>query len=377
MFVDKATITVKAGDGGNGCCSFHREKFVPRGGPDGGDGGAGGNVILEATNSEQSLQALVYNRHYQAQNGPGGKGSNLHGRKAPDITLKVPVGTVVTDRSTGEVIADMDEAGRQIVVARGGRGGRGNPRFATQTNRAPREWEPGEPGEEREIGLELKTIADVGLVGYPNAGKSTLLRAVSAARPKVAPYPFTTLHPVVGVIEYPDYSRITMADIPGLIEGAHDNVGLGHAFLKHIERTTVLAYVLDMGGVDGRTPWDDLAHLRGTRALYEGAVEARDHHRGEQDGPAGRGGESRAPAFRAFARAFRNHSGLRGGRRTRQLQGDDPQSRRSPPEIPVRFLTGRPLRFPAAHFSCFTGKRRWIFPAAPAILSGKRRRIIP
>ena len=268
MFVDKATITVKAGDGGNGCCSFHREKFVPRGGPDGGDGGAGGNVILEATNSEQSLQALVYNRHYQAQNGPGGKGSNLHGRKAPDITLKVPVGTVVTDRSTGEVIADMDEAGRQIVVARGGRGGRGNPRFATQTNRAPREWEPGEPGEEREIGLELKTIADVGLVGYPNAGKSTLLRAVSAARPKVAPYPFTTLHPVVGVIEYPDYSRITMADIPGLIEGAHDNVGLGHAFLKHIERTTVLAYVLDMGGVDGRTPWDDLAHLREELELY-------------------------------------------------------------------------------------------------------------
>ncbi len=268
MFVDKATITVKAGDGGNGCCSFHREKFVPRGGPDGGDGGAGGNVILEATNSEQSLQSLVYNRHYQAANGPGGRGSNMHGRKAPDILLKVPVGTVVTDRQTGELIADMNEPGRQIVVARGGRGGRGNPRFVTVTNRAPREWEPGEPGEEREIVLELKTIADVGLVGYPNAGKSTLLRAVSAARPKVAPYPFTTLHPVVGVIEYPDFTRITMADIPGLIEGAHENVGLGHAFLKHIERTTLLAYVLDMGGVDGRTPWDDLAHLRRELELY-------------------------------------------------------------------------------------------------------------
>ena len=175
---------------------------------------------------------------------------------------------LVTDRTTGELIADMEENGKQVTVAVGGRGGRGNPRFATNTNRAPREWEPGEPGEERELNLELKTIADVGLVGYPNAGKSTLLRAVSAARPKVAPYPFTTLHPVVGVIEYPDYSRLTVADIPGLIEGAHDNVGLGHAFLKHIERTVVLAYVLDMGGVDGRLPWDDLAHLREELELY-------------------------------------------------------------------------------------------------------------
>lgn len=268
MFVDKATITVKAGDGGNGCCSFHREKFVPRGGPDGGDGGAGGNVILEAVNSEQSLVSLIYNRHYQARNGEQGKGSNMHGRKAPDIILKVPVGTVVTDRTSGELIADMEENGKQVTVAVGGRGGRGNPRFATNTNRAPREWEPGEPGEARELNLELKTIADVGLVGYPNAGKSTLLRAVSAARPKVAPYPFTTLHPVVGVIEYPDYSRLTVADIPGLIEGAHDNVGLGHAFLKHIERTVVLAYVLDMGSVDGRLPWDDLAHLREELELY-------------------------------------------------------------------------------------------------------------
>ncbi len=268
MFVDKATITVKAGDGGNGCCSFHREKFVPRGGPDGGDGGAGGNVILEATDSEQSLVALIYNRHYQAQNGPGGKGSNMHGRKAPDITLKVPVGTIVTDRNSGELIADMDVPGMSIVIARGGRGGRGNPRFATQTNRAPREWEPGQPGEHREIDLELKTIADVGLVGYPNAGKSTLLRAVSAARPKVAPYPFTTLHPVVGVIEYPDFARVTVADIPGLIDGAHENVGLGHAFLKHIERTVVLAFVLDMAGIDGRLPWDDLRHLRDELELY-------------------------------------------------------------------------------------------------------------
>lgn len=268
MFVDKATITVKGGDGGNGCCSFHREKFIPRGGPDGGDGGSGGNVILEAAESEQSLAALIYNRRYAARNGPPGKGANMHGRKAPDVILKVPVGTVVTDSRTGEAVADMDVSGKQVIVARGGRGGRGNPRFATSTNRAPREWEPGEPGEERELFLELKTIADVGLVGYPNAGKSTLIRALSAARPKVAPYPFTTLHPVVGVIEYPDYGRLTVADIPGLIDGAHDNVGLGHSFLRHIERTVVLAFVLDMAGCDGRVPWEDLRHLRDELELY-------------------------------------------------------------------------------------------------------------
>ena len=268
MFVDKATITVKGGDGGNGCCSFHREKFIPRGGPDGGDGGGGGNVILEAAESEQSLAALIYNRRYAARNGPPGKGANMHGRKAPDVILKVPVGTVVTDSRTGEAVADMDVSGKQVIVARGGWGGRGNPRFATSTNRAPREWEPGEPGEERELFLELKTIADVGLVGYPNAGKSTLIRALSAARPKVAPYPFTTLHPVVGVIEYPDYGRLTVADIPGLIDGAHDNVGLGHSFLRHIERTVVLAFVLDMAGCDGRVPWEDLRHLRDELELY-------------------------------------------------------------------------------------------------------------
>ena len=174
----------------------------------------------------------------------------------------------MTDSRTGEAVADMDVSGKQVIVARGGRGGRGNPRFATSTNRAPREWEPGEPGEERELFLELKTIADVGLVGYPNAGKSTLIRALSAARPKVAPYPFTTLHPVVGVIEYPDYGRLTVADIPGLIDGAHDNVGLGHSFLRHIERTVVLAFVLDMAGCDGRVPWEDLRHLRDELELY-------------------------------------------------------------------------------------------------------------
>ncbi len=268
MFTDKASISVRAGRGGNGCCSFHREKFVPRGGPDGGDGGDGGDVILEAVSGEQSLAALTYNRHYQAPDGPGGRGANMHGRKASDIILKVPVGTVVRDRDTGEVLADLDACGIRVTVAKGGRGGRGNPRFATSTNRVPHEWEPGAPGEERNLELELKTIADVGLVGYPNAGKSTLLSAVSQARPKIAPYPFTTLHPMVGVIEYPDYARITVADIPGLIDGAHDNVGLGHSFLRHIERTVVLAYVLDMAGTDNRLPWDDLEHLRSELELY-------------------------------------------------------------------------------------------------------------
>ncbi|MBQ4106599.1 MAG: GTPase ObgE [Lentisphaeria bacterium] len=268
MFVDKATITVKGGDGGNGCCSFRREKFVPRGGPDGGDGGGGGHVIMEATTGQQSLVDLVYNRHYAAPRGPNGKGKGLHGRKASDIVLKVPVGTVVKDCGTGEIVVDLAADGDRFIVARGGRGGRGNARFLSNFNRAPREHEEGEPGEQRELFLELKTIADVGLVGYPNAGKSTLLRALSAARPKVAPYPFTTLHPMVGVVEYEDFGRLTIADIPGLIDGAHANVGLGHAFLKHIERTHVLVYVLDMAGMDGRTPWDDFRHLQNELELY-------------------------------------------------------------------------------------------------------------
>ncbi len=268
MFVDKAKITVKGGDGGNGCCSFRREKFVPKGGPDGGDGGNGGNVILEASASEQSLIDLLYDRNYAADRGPHGKGKDLHGRRADDIVLKVPVGTVVMDVDTKEVLGDMNEIGVRLVVAKGGKGGRGNARFASSTNRAPRQCEAGEEGEERELILELKTIADVGLVGYPNAGKSTLLRAVSQARPKVAPYPFTTLQPVVGVVELPDYGRLTMADIPGLIDGAHANVGLGHAFLKHIERTHVLLFVLDMAGVDGRTPYEDFRHLQQELELY-------------------------------------------------------------------------------------------------------------
>lgn len=270
MFVDKVTIRVKAGDGGNGCCSFRREKFIPKGGPDGGDGGDGGSVYLEASTGEQSLVSLVYQTRYRAQNGPGGRGAGMHGRNADDVTIKVPVGTVVTDTAAGEVIGDLDAPGVRLLVAKGGRGGRGNARFASSTNRVPRYAEPGTDGEEKELFLELKTIADGGLVGYPNAGKSTLLGALSSARPKVAPYPFTTLHPVVGVVEfdYPDFSRLTLADIPGLIDGAHDNVGLGHSFLKHIERTKVLIYVLDMAGTDGRDPIEDFRHLRNELELY-------------------------------------------------------------------------------------------------------------
>ena len=261
-------ITVRGGDGGNGCCSFRREKFVPKGGPDGGDGGAGGSIYIESTSSEQSLVALVYQSHFRGANGPGGKGAGCHGRNADPVIVKVPVGTVITDAESGEFIADLDAPGMRVMVAKGGRGGRGNARFASSTNRVPRYCEEGKPGEERACQLELKTIADVGLVGFPNAGKSTLLGAVSAAKPKVASYPFTTLNPVVGVVEYPDYQRILVADIPGLIEGAHDNVGLGHAFLRHIERTSVLCYVLDMGGVDGRDPLDDLDALKNELELY-------------------------------------------------------------------------------------------------------------
>lgn len=268
MFVDKATIMVKGGDGGDGCCSFRREKYVPKGGPDGGDGGGGGSVILHSCTGEQSLVAFVYNRHYVGERGPHGKGKTLHGRRRDNIVLEVPTGTVVTDADTGELIVDLDQPDMDFVVAKGGEGGRGNARFATSRNRAPRKCEAGWPGEERRITLELKTMADIGLVGFPNAGKSTLLGKISSAHPKVAPYPFTTLHPVVGVVELPDFKRLTVADIPGLIDGAHDNIGLGHAFLKHIERTHVLAFILDTAGVDGRLPWEDFRHLQDELELY-------------------------------------------------------------------------------------------------------------
>ena len=275
MFVDQARIFVRGGDGGNGCCSFRREKYMPKGGPDGGDGGNGGSVWIEASSDEQSLAPYMYQTSFRAANGIGGKGSDCHGRNAEDIVLKVPAGTLVTDQETGELIADLATPGQRVLTAAGGRGGRGNARFLSNFNRAPRQCEEGRPGEEKRLKLELKTISDVGLVGFPNAGKSTLLGAVSAARPKVASYPFTTLNPVVGVVEYPDYSRILIADIPGLIEGAHDNVGLGHAFLKHIERTDILAFVLDMAGTDGRSPLDDLDCLKNELELYMSGLSSR------------------------------------------------------------------------------------------------------
>ncbi|MBN1864105.1 MAG: GTPase ObgE, partial [Victivallales bacterium] len=244
------------------------------GGPDGGDGGDGGDVVLRGAAGEQSLVRYRFTQHFSCKHGVHGKGKDLHGRRSPDLVLEVPVGTIVRGID-GALLGDIDADGKELVVALGGRGGRGNPRFATNNNRVPMETENGLPGEEVKIELELKTIADVGLVGFPNAGKSTLLSAISAARPKVAPYPFTTLHPVVGVVELPGYKRFTVADVPGLIDGAHDNVGLGHSFLRHIERTRILVYVLDMAGVDGRTPFEDYESLKKELDLYMSGLSKR------------------------------------------------------------------------------------------------------
>ncbi|MDT8391012.1 MAG: GTPase ObgE [Lentisphaeria bacterium] len=268
MFVDRVNIKIRGGDGGHGSISFRREKYIPKGGPDGGDGGNGGSVIFVATAGEQSLVDLYYMNHYEAKNGVPGMGKNRHGHNGADKVVNVPVGTVFYDLKTGEVVADLTEDGQEWVGAKGGSGGHGNRRFISSKNRAPRIAGEGYPGEERELRLELKTIADVGLVGYPNAGKSTFLSAVSDAHPKTAPYPFTTRHPNVGVVEFDDYTRMTIADIPGLIDGAHNNVGLGHDFLRHIERCRMLLYVLDTAGVDTRNPADDLDHLKKELELY-------------------------------------------------------------------------------------------------------------
>ena len=268
MFVDRAEITVKAGNGGNGCCSFRREAFVPKGGPNGGDGGDGGDVVFVASTGELTLSDFVFNRHFSAENGGDGRSKDMHGRRGQNLVIKVPLGTIIRNKETGDVRADIDEAGAEVVIAKGGRGGRGNARFATPSNRAPREHEPGEQTEPLELGLELKLIADVALVGYPNAGKSTFLSRISNAHPKVAAYPFTTLHPVIGVMEYPDFRKVTVADIPGLIDGAHLNRGLGHYFLRHIERTKLLIYLVDLGGVDGRDPNDDVRILKNELEAY-------------------------------------------------------------------------------------------------------------
>jgi GTP-binding protein len=245
MFIDRATIKVKAGNGGSGCVSFRREKYRPKGGPDGGDGGHGGNVIVRADPKLSTLLDFKYHPNYQAQSAEHGKGKNQHGKSGTDLIVKVPLGTVIKDKSTAEILGDLVEPGQEIIVAGGGRGGRGNARFVTSTNQAPRHWEPGEFGEEKELELELKLIADVGLVGLPNAGKSTLLSKLSAAKPKIADYPFTTLTPNLGIVKYKEEGSFVLADIPGLIAGAHLGKGLGIEFLRHIERTKVLVFLID------------------------------------------------------------------------------------------------------------------------------------
>jgi GTP-binding protein len=245
MFVDEATISVAGGDGGNGCLSFRREKFVPRGGPDGGDGGHGGSVWLVATEEANTLLAFRYKSSFRADRGQHGQGARKSGRSGEDLTVAVPVGTLVRSEDGAEVLADLAHAGDRFLAARGGTGGRGNQHFATPTHRAPRRHEPGRPGETRTLRLELKLLADVGLVGLPNAGKSTLISAVSAARPKIADYPFTTLTPQLGVVAHRDRPPFVLADIPGLIEGAHQGAGLGHRFLRHIERCRLLLHLVD------------------------------------------------------------------------------------------------------------------------------------
>ncbi|HEU0040631.1 MAG TPA: GTPase ObgE [Verrucomicrobiae bacterium] len=329
MFVDEITIYARAGHGGKGCVAFHREAYIPKGGPSGGNGGRGGSVILQADHDHNNLIAQYYQPRLLAKDGEFGKGKGMDGHAGQDLIVKVPCGTLVwelnspagaaepvkeTDetseeigfmvsgsrrplirhsggaramevdlseetgaglhglRPKGEWVADLTQHGQQFVLCKGGRGGLGNRNFATAARQTPRFAQPGEPGAEGEFLFELRIIAEVGLVGYPNAGKSTLLTAISRARPKVAPYPFTTLHPQIGIVEYKDFHRLTVCDVPGLIEGAHQNVGLGHAFLRHIERCKILVLLLDMAGTDGRAPWDDHQKLLKELELYDPAL---------------------------------------------------------------------------------------------------------
>jgi GTP-binding protein len=257
MFVDQVKIYVKGGDGGDGMVAFRREKYVPKGGPAGGDGGHGANIIFEVEEGLRTLMDFRYQRHFKAPRGEHGMSKNQHGRNAKDMVVKVPPGTIVSDAKTGEIIGDLIEHGQQAIIAKGGRGGRGNSRFATPANPAPELSEKGEPGQEKDIVMELKLLADVGLVGYPSVGKSTLLSVVSAARPKIAEYHFTTIVPNLGMVETEDSRSFVLADLPGLIEGAHSGVGLGHQFLRHIERTRVIVHVIDMAATEDRDPYED------------------------------------------------------------------------------------------------------------------------
>jgi GTP-binding protein len=280
MFVDQVEIHVEAGAGGRGCLAFRREKRVPRGGPSGGDGGHGGSVFIVASPHANTLVQYRFVHDFSAGRGGHGEGSNRTGRSGADLELPVPVGTLVYEKSVDpddspRLLADLSEVGQRVLVARGGRGGLGNARFATATNRAPRKVQPGEPGEVRDLQLELKLLADVGLVGFPNAGKSTLISRVSAARPKVADYPFTTLTPHLGVVSLSDDRSFVIADVPGLIEGAHRGLGLGHQFLRHLERTKVLVHVVDVSGASGRDPAEDFETLRRELALYRPELAAK------------------------------------------------------------------------------------------------------
>ena len=336
MFVDEIKIYARAGHGGKGCIAFHREKFAPKGGPSGGNGGRGGNVILQADHDLNNLIAQFFNSRLLAENGEPGMGKGMDGHAGKDLIVKVPCGTLVWKLPTshapaeegdpempgrppipastgqrpvmryaggeralefnmakdydeptasdtsrppqeGELVADLTTNGQQFILCKGGRGGLGNRNFATSVRQTPRFAQPGEPGDESDYLIELRIMADVGLVGYPNAGKSTLLTAISRARPKVAAYPFTTLHPQIGIVEYPDEHRLVVCDVPGLIEGAHLNVGLGHEFLRHIERCKVLVLLLDMAGTDGRTPWDDHQQLLSELGLYDPALLNKPH----------------------------------------------------------------------------------------------------
>jgi GTP-binding protein len=286
MFVDQVKVSSQAGSGGRGCVSFRREKFVPKGGPDGGDGGRGGDVILRADRHVDNLANLFYEPIIKAKNGGHGMGKKMAGRTGANKVVKVPIGTIVwqaeeqkrpasSSEQPAIPIVDLISDGQEFVLCRGGAGGKGNVHFKSSRNRAPRQYTEGEEGENGTFLLELRTIADAGLVGYPNAGKSTLLRKISAARPKVAAYPFTTLHPIVGVMELPGYRRATIADIPGLIEGAHRGLGLGHEFLRHITRCRTLVFVIDVAGSEGRNPIEDLQNLRREIDLYDPALSSR------------------------------------------------------------------------------------------------------
>jgi GTP-binding protein len=275
MFVDKAKIYVKAGDGGDGIVAFRREKYVPEGGPAGGDGGRGGDVVFVVDEGLRTLMDFRYQRHFKADRGVKGRNKNMHGANAEHLIVKVPPGTLVLDEDTGELVADLTHQDQKVVVAKGGRGGRGNTRFVTTSNTAPEIAERGEEGEERNLILELKVMADVGLVGFPSVGKSTLLSVVSAAQPKIGAYHFTTITPNLGVVDVGDGRSFVMADLPGLIEGAHTGVGLGHEFLRHVERTRVIIHVVDMSGSEGRDPYEDWLKINEELSLYNEKLTGR------------------------------------------------------------------------------------------------------